>query len=112
MGDLDHEYLLFTERTTGTDALVERTGHGVRLTLALSEDRTPDGRTVAVPAMESEAVQTLEDGRLPRVFFTEQATQRGAVVYHRYDGHYGLVTTMSVPAGMSDRLTGTRDVGP
>jgi ribosome-associated translation inhibitor RaiA len=113
MGDLDHAFLLFTERSTGTDALVERTDHGVQLTLALSDDRTPEGQTVAVPAMEvSEAVQTLDEGRLPRLFFIERATQRGAVVYHRYDGHYGLVTTVPVPAGTSARPTGTGDLGP
>lgn len=113
MGDLDHEFLLFTERSTGTDALVERTGHGVQLTLAVSEDRTPAGQTVAVPAIEaSEAVQMLEAGRLPRLFFIDQATQRGAVVYHRYDGHYGLVTTVPAPGGTSARPIGTGDVGP
>ncbi|MEU9044774.1 MULTISPECIES: sigma 54 modulation/S30EA ribosomal C-terminal domain-containing protein [unclassified Kitasatospora] len=29
---------------------------------------------------------------LPFVFFTDTATSRGNVLYHRYDGHYGLIT--------------------
>jgi ribosome-associated translation inhibitor RaiA len=112
MADLDHEFLLFTERSTGTDALVERTEHGVQLTLALSEDRPADGQTATVAAMEvSDAVQMLEDGHLARLFFIERATQRGTVVYHRYDGHYGLITTVPVPAGTSAWPGGSEDVG-
>ncbi|MEV7189390.1 sigma 54 modulation/S30EA ribosomal C-terminal domain-containing protein [Kitasatospora sp. NPDC093102] len=29
---------------------------------------------------------------LPFVFYTDAATGRGNVLYHRYDGHYGLIT--------------------
>ncbi|WP_327048745.1 sigma 54 modulation/S30EA ribosomal C-terminal domain-containing protein [Microbispora sp. NBC_01189] len=29
---------------------------------------------------------------LPFVFFAGRRTGRGNVVYHRYDGHYGLIT--------------------
>jgi ribosome-associated translation inhibitor RaiA len=91
MDDLDHEFLLFTERSTGTDALVERTEHGAQLTLALADE---ERHMPAVPVMEtSEAVQLLEAGRLPRLFFIDRASHRGAVVYRRYDGHDGLITT-------------------
>jgi hypothetical protein len=41
-------------------------------------------------------VQLLEAGRLPRLFFIDRATHRGAVVYRRYDGHDGLITTNPV----------------
>jgi hypothetical protein len=39
-----------------------------------------------------EAVERLESGGEPYVFFVDSTTARGAVVYHRYDGHWGLVT--------------------
>jgi ribosome-associated translation inhibitor RaiA len=87
MALLDHEFHLFTDATTGSDALVERTDDGIRVT------RTGDGPDVGVPQMEvTAAVQALEDGQLARLFFVDRASGRGAVVYHRYDGHYGLVT--------------------
>ncbi|MER5635531.1 sigma 54 modulation/S30EA ribosomal C-terminal domain-containing protein [Kitasatospora sp. NPDC002227] len=39
-----------------------------------------------------EAVKGLELGGWPSVFITDAATGRGNVLYHRYDGHYGLIT--------------------
>jgi hypothetical protein len=38
-----------------------------------------------------EAVDRLTMTGWPFVFFRDTATDRGAVVYHRYDGHYGLI---------------------
>ncbi|MFI8458033.1 sigma 54 modulation/S30EA ribosomal C-terminal domain-containing protein [Kitasatospora sp. NPDC085464] len=40
----------------------------------------------------AEAVSRLDLTGLPFVFFTDTATGRGNVLYHRYDGHYGLIT--------------------
>jgi len=28
----------------------------------------------------------------PFLFFVDAANQRGSLLYHRYDGHYGLIT--------------------
>jgi Sigma 54 modulation/S30EA ribosomal protein C terminus len=39
-----------------------------------------------------EARQRLEVAGLPFVFFADASTDRGSVLYHRYDGHYGLIT--------------------
>jgi hypothetical protein len=39
------------------------------------------------------------------------AERRGAVVHHRYGGHYGLVTTVPFPAGTKARPAGSGDVG-
>ncbi|MGW7355186.1 sigma 54 modulation/S30EA ribosomal C-terminal domain-containing protein [Streptomyces sp. NPDC054802] len=39
-----------------------------------------------------EAVQRLHLTGLPFVFFRDTGTGRGSVLYHRYDGHYGLIT--------------------
>lgn len=32
---------------------------------------------------------------LPFLFFVDTARDRGSVLYHRYDGHYGLITPAS-----------------
>jgi hypothetical protein len=40
----------------------------------------------------AEARERLELGGLPFVFFVDRDSHRGAVLYHRYDGHYGLIT--------------------
>ena len=37
----------------------------------------------------------LNDGDEPFVFYLDGATGRGAVVYRRYDGHYGLIEPVS-----------------
>ncbi|MBT2381356.1 sigma 54 modulation/S30EA ribosomal C-terminal domain-containing protein [Streptomyces sp. ISL-111] len=38
------------------------------------------------------AAQRLRLTGLPFVFFHDTGTGRGSVLYHRYDGHYGLIT--------------------
>jgi ribosome-associated translation inhibitor RaiA len=89
MALLDHDFHLFTEADTGVDALVERTADGVCVTRAADpDDAGPHVPELPVPG----AIQALEDGQLPRMFFVDPDSGRGAVVYHRYDGHYGLVT--------------------
>jgi hypothetical protein len=40
----------------------------------------------------SEAIERLELAGQPFVFFIDPDTERGTVLYHRYDGHYGLIT--------------------
>ncbi|MGW3045886.1 sigma 54 modulation/S30EA ribosomal C-terminal domain-containing protein [Kitasatospora sp. NPDC001159] len=32
----------------------------------------------------------------PFVFYADESTGRGKVLYHRYDGHYGLITPRRV----------------
>jgi ribosome-associated translation inhibitor RaiA len=96
---LDQDWLLFTERTTATDALLERAGEGYRLTVAaggpgpsIDLDQPVELRR-EVPRMDLPTALTLLgelDARL--VFFVDTDTGRGRVVYHRYDGHYGTLT--------------------
>ena len=38
-----------------------------------------------------EALERLDAGGEPFVFFCDTDTGRGAVAYLRYDGHYGLI---------------------
>ncbi|MGA5702787.1 ribosome hibernation promotion factor [Peterkaempfera bronchialis] len=102
MEALDHDFRLFTDATTGLDAVVHRTGpagyHLTRTGPAPEGAAVPAGVPLTVgevPAPrieEAEAVRWLELTGLPFVFFADVATGRGAVLYHRYDGHYGLIT--------------------
>ncbi|MEU5261954.1 sigma 54 modulation/S30EA ribosomal C-terminal domain-containing protein [Amycolatopsis sp. NPDC021455] len=102
LGPLGHEFQLFTEAGTGRDAVLYRAGPtGYRLALLtppakgeLAPFRLP--LTIsAQPApllSTSEAISRLNDLGLPFLFHLDADHGRGAVVYHRYDGHYGLIT--------------------
>ena len=41
------------------------------------------------------AIDRLEAAGQPFVFFVNAGTGRGNLIYHRYDGHYGLVMPCS-----------------
>jgi len=96
---LDYDFHLFTERSTGEDSVLYRVGDRYRLaqaqpkpdrlgplpaTVTLSDHRAPV-LTLA------EAVGRLEWLGQPFVFFVNPETGRAGLLYHRYDGHYGLV---------------------
>jgi ribosome-associated translation inhibitor RaiA len=96
---LDYDFHLFTERSTGEDSVLYRAGDRYRLAQAhpkpdrlgpvpaavtLSQHRAPV-LTVA------EAIGRLEWLGQPFVFFVNPETGRANLLYHRYDGHYGLV---------------------
>lgn len=102
MGLLDYDFHLFVEAKTGQDAVLVRadTG-GYRLTLV-----TPPGPgefgairlpltfgTEPAPRLTvEEAVARSNETGQPFLFFVDTARDRGAVLYRRYDGHYGLIT--------------------
>jgi hypothetical protein len=52
-------------------------------------------RVKAARLTVSEAVARLERLGLPFVFFANPVTERGRVLYHRYDGRYGLGTPVA-----------------
>lgn len=94
----DYGFHLFTDLETDQDAVICRGGAtGLQLQrlrgngpppppgIALEADPTPE-------LSLEQARQRLEFAGLPFVFFTDAATGRGRVLYHRYDGHYGLIT--------------------
>jgi ribosome-associated translation inhibitor RaiA len=101
---LDYDFHLFIERSTSQDSVIYRVPGGYRLALA-----HPDRSRPAVPLPDSVTVSDLLAPRLtvaaaadlldasgePFAFFVDVATGRGNVIYHRYDGHYGLL----LPAG-------------
>ncbi|OXM46133.1 ribosome hibernation promotion factor [Amycolatopsis alba] len=102
---LDYDFHLFTESGTGQDSVLYHAGP----TLHRLAQSTPPGPhrlspfrlavTVSgqpAPVLTAaEAVERLGLLGLPFLFFVDIGLKRGSVLYHRYDGHYGLIT----PAG-------------
>jgi ribosome-associated translation inhibitor RaiA len=78
---LDYEFHLFTDSTTGQEAVICRSDDRYRLV----------AREAAPGLTAREAIERLELTGAPFVFFADRSTGRGSVVYHRYDGHYGLL---------------------
>jgi ribosome-associated translation inhibitor RaiA len=96
---LDYDFHLFTERSTGQDSVIYRTTGGYRLAMAHPKPGrlgpVPDSMTVSkLPAPRltvEEAAKRLEAMGRPFMFFIDTYTGRGSLIYHRYDGHYGLI---------------------
>jgi ribosome-associated translation inhibitor RaiA len=99
---LDYSFHLFTEVGSGVDSVLYRTDDGVGLRLAQVDPRPDDvvyGSTPVTvstqPAPEltvQEATERLTVTGWPFVLFRDATNGRGCVLYHRYDGHYGLIT--------------------
>jgi ribosome-associated translation inhibitor RaiA len=96
---MDYDFHLFTDAANGCDSVVHHDGSGGGYRLATAGGPRPQSTpglcvsTLAVPRLEvAEAVARLDLGGRPFVFFTDASTGRGNVLYHRYDGHYGLIT--------------------
>jgi len=98
---MDYDFHLFNDVETGQDGVIYRAGPtGYRL--AEIHGLTDGHGPTAVPLTYSphdapvltraEAIRRLDLTGLPFVFYANPQTGRGAVVYHRYDGHYGLIT--------------------
>lgn len=105
---LGHDFLLFTNLNTGADAVVWYSpDNGIEL-LDAADHADPDDHAaavgpatvapvrlsnVAVPTFTvAEATEELDLDLQPFVFFVEPSSGRGHVVYHRYDGNYGLIS--------------------
>ncbi|OBF93522.1 integrase [Mycobacterium sp. 852014-52450_SCH5900713] len=102
---LDYDFHLFTEKGTGTASVLYRAGPtGYRLALAapaLADRVSRHALPVTIsqqplPCLTEEgAADRLAMLGLPFLFFIHAAYGCASVLYHRYDGHYGLIT----PAG-------------
>ena len=96
---MDYHFHLFTERSTGQDSVICRSVGGYRLQLAVppvdglgSADESIVVSEAAAPRLPlSETAAMLEASGQPFLFFVDAETGRGNVLYHRYDGHYGLI---------------------
>lgn len=98
---LDYDFHLFTEKGTGAAAVLYRVG-ATRYCLglvapALADELSPFALPVTISRhpvaclTEEEAEHRLDLLGLPFLFFIDAAQGRASVLYHRYDGHYGLI---------------------
>lgn len=102
---LDYDFHLFTEKGTGIASVLYRAGPtGYRLALAapaLADQVSRHALPVTIsqqslPCLTEEgAANRLSVLGLPFLFFIHADYGCASVLYHRYDGHYGLIT----PAG-------------
>lgn len=108
MDAMDYDMHLFTDAETGEDAVIYRAGpSGLRL--ARQHTMYPPGwswspatTTRPVPLIvnsrptpvlsEAAAVKRVCEHRLRFLFFTDDASGRGRLLYLRYDGRLGLLT--------------------
>ncbi|GAB4585633.1 HPF/RaiA family ribosome-associated protein [Nocardia sp. IFM 10818] len=97
---MDYEFQLFTELGSRTDSVLYRSGGRYRLAQltphpeAVRRGRAPFTLSPAhAPVTDiAGAIARLELTGWPFVFYRDRASDRGRVLYHRYDGHYGLLT--------------------
>jgi hypothetical protein len=96
---LDYDFFLFTERSTGEDSVLYRVGDRYRLAQARPKPNRLGLLPVAVTLSRHPAPVLRLAGAISRldllgqsfVFFVNPDTGRASLLYHRYDGHYGLV---------------------
>ena len=96
---LGYDFYLFTEKSTGEDGVMYRVSDGHRLVLAhpRSGRLGPLAPSITVGKLPvprlpvSEATARLEATGQLFVFFVNAETGRGNLIYHRQDGHYGLI---------------------
>lgn len=97
MESLDHDFHLFLDAATGQDTVIYRLPDGgyelARTTSVAVEEPAGISVSRAEPSTMhlAEAVQRLNGGGERFLFYIDAATRRGNVLYHRYDGHYGLI---------------------
>lgn len=97
---LDFDFHLFTERSSSEDSVIYRTDEGYRLAQVHPKpDRVgPMAGQITIsevpaPRLDvTEAETRLEAFGQPFMFFVDSQTGRGNLIYHRYDGDYGLIT--------------------
>lgn len=100
---MDYEVFLYHDVETGEDAVVYRAGP-VGITLARQATMSPPMRGALpltvnprkVPTLSAaQAARRLADGWLPFVFYTDEESGRGNLLYRRYDGDLGLIAPAS-----------------
>ncbi|MFI7115361.1 sigma 54 modulation/S30EA ribosomal C-terminal domain-containing protein [Amycolatopsis sp. NPDC049868] len=99
---LDYDFHLFTEAGSRQDSVLYHAGPTMHRLAQL----TPPGPHILSPfklavtispqpaplLSTMEAVERIGLTGLPFLFFLDAERGRGSVLYHRYDGHYGLIT--------------------
>jgi hypothetical protein len=102
MALMDYDFWLFTESGADTESVLARTTGGHYRLIRLDERAaTADSAnlplTVAdapAPVLDrAEALSRLQLSGSPFLFYRDRELDRGCVFYHRYDGHYGFITS-------------------
>lgn len=101
METLDHDFHLFTEIGSDQDSVLYRDG-STDFRLAQVQPDPDHLARHALPVTVSgqpapllgtdEAIQRMASIDRPFLFYLDGERGRGALLYHRYDGHYGLIT--------------------
>jgi ribosome-associated translation inhibitor RaiA len=99
---LDYDFHLFTEKGTGQDSVLYRGGPAEYRLAQVDPQSADDLAPFQLPLTVSpapaprltveQAIERIGLLGLPFLFFVDTARGRGCVLYHRYDGHYGLIT--------------------
>jgi ribosome-associated translation inhibitor RaiA len=99
---LDHDFHLFIDSATGRDSVIRRVRDGryeVARALRDNEETAELSEIGVGPPPQAmtlgDAVEHLNATDGPFVFFVDVETSRGAILYWRYDGHYGVITAKS-----------------
>lgn len=99
MTALDHDFFLFRDVGTGADSVIYRRDDG-RLAVIAPRDAPgvsgDDGliresSRYSGPLDLADAISKMDALNHRFLYFTDASTGRGAVLYLRYDGHYGLI---------------------
>jgi cold shock CspA family protein len=100
MEQLGYDFYLFCDLASGADSLIERAAEGRYLLTRLGVHEVDVGPS-AYPVQTStenpptltlgEAIERMNVGGEPLLFFENATTRRGNVCYHRYDGNYGVI---------------------
>jgi len=115
---LDYDFHLFTEYATGQDSVIYRTPTGYMLAQARPRPgrRGPVSAAITVsehPAPRltlASAIARLEALGQPFLFFVNSSTRRGNLIYHRYDGNYGVITPASSLSSRREPAHGARNL--
>lgn len=104
MEELDHNFYLFHDSATGSDSVVYRRDDGRLAVIAPRDvsdtgDHAGDGEDEIVrershfsgPLSLADAVSQMDELNHRFMYFIDAGSDRGAVLYLRYDGHYGLI---------------------
>jgi len=99
---LDYDFHLFTEEGTKQDSVLYREGPTEYRLAQVNPESADKLAPFDMPLTISpqpaprltveQAIERIGLLGLPFLFFVDTARDRGSVLYHRYDGHYGLIT--------------------
>ncbi|MGB2923206.1 MAG: HPF/RaiA family ribosome-associated protein [Mycobacterium sp.] len=99
---LDYQFHLFAEQGSGIASVLYRTGptdYRLAQVVAVSPDQLAPFELPVTFSSQPAPCITVEEATerlgildLPFLFFIDAAQGRANLLYHRYDGHYGLIT--------------------